>query len=312
MTIVRYDSSKKGEWDAFVERCKNYHFMFNRDYMDYHADRYEDCSLMIYDEKGRLNALFPANVKENSIYSHQGLTFGGLLLDHKASQKFVIQMLDELLKFYKSIGIYEVLYKSIPYIYHIMPAQEDLYAIQYLGGTLIRRDPSSAIDLRYEIKYSSMKKRNIKKAQKSSIEIKTSQDFRGYWGLLTEVLRSKYKVSPVHTLDEITNLKRNFPNNIRLFLATLKDEILAGIVIYETKTVAHTQYLSVSESGKELFALDLLIDYLIKKVYSNKRFFDFGISSIDSGKNLNEGLIGQKEGFGAHTVIHDFYRLDLE
>ena len=40
--------------------------------------------------------------------------------------------------------------------------------------------------------------------------------------------------------------------------------------------------------------------------------FDFGISTEQGGRYLNEGLIFQKEGFGARTVVYDTYELNIE
>ena len=46
--IERYSSQRKVAWDDFVKRSKNATFLFFRDYMDYHADRFQDASLLIY------------------------------------------------------------------------------------------------------------------------------------------------------------------------------------------------------------------------------------------------------------------------
>lgn len=39
--------------------------MFNRDFMEYHADRFEDFSLIFKNEKGKIVALLPGNIKDN-------------------------------------------------------------------------------------------------------------------------------------------------------------------------------------------------------------------------------------------------------
>ena len=103
-----------------------------------------------------------------------------------------------------------------------------------------------------------------------------------------------------------------FPKNIKLFVAKKDNKILAGTVIFEDETIVHTQYLANSDKGRELGALDLVIDRLINEVYKNKLYFDFGISNEDNGKYLNIGLINQKESFGARAVVHDFYELKIE
>ena len=58
--IIRYTPDRKDEWDRFVAKSKNGTFLFFRDYMDYHADRFRDHSLMFYLDDN-LYALMPAN-----------------------------------------------------------------------------------------------------------------------------------------------------------------------------------------------------------------------------------------------------------
>jgi hypothetical protein len=81
--------------------------------------------------------------------------------------------------------------------------------------------------------------------------------------------------------------------------------------VYENATVAHAQYIAAGEDGKRAGALDALFAWLIEERYRDKRYFDFGISTEGDGRVLNEGLIDQKEGFGARGVVHDRYELDV-
>ena len=80
VSLRRYTASDAPQWDRFVEDSKNGTFLFLRGYMDYHSNRFTDHSLMFYDEKQRLIALLPANEKDGILYSHQGLTYGGLVI----------------------------------------------------------------------------------------------------------------------------------------------------------------------------------------------------------------------------------------
>ena len=76
MEIKNYSAERKKEWDNFLETSKSPVFLFKRDYMEYHRDRFKDKSLMFYDD-GKLIAILPANVDKKEIVSHGGLTFGG-------------------------------------------------------------------------------------------------------------------------------------------------------------------------------------------------------------------------------------------
>ena len=314
MKIIKYNSEHKSIWNEFIESSKNGHFMFKRDYMDYHSDRFSDYSLMFFDDKERLIAVLPANTANEKLYSHQGLTFGGLVITNKTTTKQVCEIFNYLVTYLKEeSSLSDIIYKRIPDFYCVFPAQEDLYAINALDAQLVRRDVGSLIDLQTKYQYSKGRKWSINKAKKLPIEVfDESEDLSDFWCLLNEVLSVQHAVEPVHTLEEISSLRTKLPKNIKCFTARLDGKLLAGALIYETETVVHTQYLANSEEGRDLGALDYLIDHLLKEVYKDKRYFDFGISTEDNGKYLNEGLISQKEGFGARAVIQDFYRIKIQ
>lgn len=304
----------KFEWDNFIRQAKNSHFMFYRDYMDYHSDRFVDASLMIYDQS-KLVAVFPANINDNVIYSHQGLSFGGLIMSYKLRAEATIKIFDAIIQFYKLQQVTKIIYKSIPHIYHMYPAEEDLYALSRLNAQLIRRDISSTIQIKNKLGFIESRKSSLRKAIKSQLRVEQSFDFKPYWKpywqLLENTLRERHDASPTHKVEEMEQLASKFPNNIKLFVAYAEtDVLLAGVIIYINNNVIHTQYLANSSAGKDVGALDYIISYLLD-VYTNAEFFDFGISTEDSGKVLNEGLIFQKQGFGGRGIVHDFYAINI-
>lgn len=312
MKVELYSAERKREWDLFLRNSKNNHFFFNRDYMDYHADRFKDYSLMVYSSTGKLIALLPANNDDNSVlYSHQGLTFGGFIVDDKLKTVEMLDVFNAVVSFLKVRGFDKLIYKCIPYIYHVKPSEEDRYALFINGAMLIRRDVTSTIDLTTPPKYSKGRKWSINKAKKEGVLVDESVDYDVFWRLLEGVLQDNHSAKPVHTLDEIKLLASRFPENIRLFLARKGDVILSGALMYENQYIVHTQYMANSAEGRELGALDLVIDYLLAEYYKGKRYFDFGISCEQGGRYLNVGLISQKEGFGARPIVHDFYELVL-
>ena len=309
MNIVRYTNEHSNIWNEFVKNAKNTHFFFLRDYMEYHSDRFEDFSLLVFDETQKLIAVLPANIKENVLHSHQGLTFGGLIVNDRMKTEKMLQIFDVLKNFLKEAGVETLIYKCIPYIYHIKPSEEDRYAFFINDAKLIRRDVTSSIDLTVQVRYSKGRKWSVKKSQKEGVTFQESLDFSSFWILLNDVLNQKHDIHAVHSLEEMKLLHSRFPQNIRLFLAYRNGELLAGSVVYETQTVAHTQYLANSNLGREIGALDGLIDFLIKETFKHKKYFDFGISTESQGQELNTGLISQKEGCGARAIVHDFYEL---
>ena len=308
--IIRYSGEQKTAWNQFVSNSKNGTFLFDRNYMDYHSNRFEDNSLMVY-RKGKLYSLLPANKVGNVLYSHQGLTYGGLIMN-KVTVAECVAMFQQLNAYFKESGFEKVVYKPVPFIYHQHPAQEDLYALfRTSNAKIIGRNISSTIIQSDKIKFIESRKSGVRKALLNNITIRQSSDLRTFWEILDTNLRNKYGVKPVHTLSEIKLLQARFPQNIKLYLAYKDDVALGGTLLYITKPVVHTQYISANIEGKELGVLDLLFDFLINHEYTNYPYFDFGQSTEQMGGLLNESLIFQKEGFGGRGMCYDIYEYEL-
>ncbi len=309
MKIKVYDDSDRKIWDEFVSLAKNKHFFFFRDFMEYHSDRFNDHSLMFFDDSQKLLAILPANSASGQLHSHQGLTFGGIIIKPSAKQKEINAIFDTIPEYLKNNGFSSLIYKKIPYIYHSFPCDEDLYSLFRLNSNVVRRDVSSTIKINNQIKYSKGRKWIVKKSNSSGVLYQESNDISAFWSNLTDVLMFCHGAKPIHSYNEIAALKKAFPENIKVFSALCDGEQVAGAVVFITDTVAHTQYLYNTVAGKDVGALDGLVDYLVKTVFVDKEYFDFGISNEQQGRYLNEGLISQKEGFGARAVVHDFYEI---
>jgi hypothetical protein len=310
IAIKRYDAEHKALWDSFIARSKNGVFLFHRDYMEYHSDRFKDCSRMFF-EGETLVAVMPANVAGERLVSHGGLTFGGIVSDSRMKTPLILELFAALKEQLLSEGLTKLVYKAIPHIYHSLPAEEDLYALYRHGATLVRRDVASTLDARQRIGFSKGRKWSIKQALKHGLRVERSYDFDRFMAIEGQVLRAKYGVEPVHSGEEMRRLAGRFPENIKLFAAYKSEEMLAGVIIYESRMVAHAQYISADDEGKQAGALDLILNHLTNEYYAGKPYFDFGISTENNGSYLNEGLIENKESFGARAVVYDFYELSL-
>jgi len=311
MRIKIYKSSFKTQWDNFVSESKNGTFLFFRDYMDYHQDRFDDNSLLIFDDKEKLLALLPANKKEDTLSSHGGLTYGGFVADERMKTETMLEIFRQTLDYLRENNFAALIYKLVPHIYHRAPAEEDLYALFRSNATLIRRDVSSAIDLSRKLGYQERRIRAVKKALRNDVVCRLSSDYASFWRMLEENLTSSHNAKPVHSLAEMEKLQHSFPGNIKLFAAFSGDEMLAGTLVYETGRVAHAQYIASSNTGRAIGGLDLLFHFLLAEIYTEKPFFDFGISTENQGNFLNVGLIEFKQGFGARAIVYDTYEIKI-
>lgn len=302
----------ESQWNEFVDGSKNGTFLINRRYMDYHSDRFDDFSLMFF--KGeRLCALLPANIKDDTLYSHQGLTYGGLIMDCALTAANTVTLFSELNAYLKAQGVSRVVYKAIPWIYHNVPAEEDLYAIfRTCNARLMAREISSSIIFSNPVKWHRDRRYGSNKAKNNGVTVARGSDLSAFWDVLNFNLGHKYGVKPVHTLAEMQLLQLRFPDNIIIYEARLDGEVIGGTVLYVTKQVVHAQYISATPAGKKLHAIDAIYRKVLTEDFSDyKYYFDFGKSTEDHGAYLNENLIYQKEGFGARGVCYDTYEWTL-
>lgn len=330
MTIIPYSINRREAWDAFVDMSKNGTFLLKRGFMDYHSDRFFDCSLLVYagisageeyEEKGlatkNLVALFPANwdKERRTVHSHQGLTYGGLLVLPEATEKEVMDIMQAIIRYYRDMMQAErFVYKPIPYIYSSIPSGEDLYALFRMGARLSRRLVSTCVPMRNPLKMATLRMRQARKAVEHGFYIDRmtegdNETLREFWALLEHVLEKYHSSRPTHTLQEMERLMASFPRNIRLYIVRHERRIVAGTVIFECRKVAHTQYIASGEEGRAYGALDLLFRHLISERYKLFDYLDLGTSNEDEGRYLNEGLIHQKEGFGGRAVCYDTYEI---
>jgi hypothetical protein len=310
-TVTPYTQLDREPWNDLVHRSKNATFLFDRNYMEYHADRFTDASLLVRSDR-TVVGLFPANRSGGRVVSHGGLTYGGMLLTATTTIDEALQIFDAVLDHYADAGAEEMIYKTIPSIYHAIPAEEDRYALFLHDAKLIRRDILSVVDYRREIAWQERRIRSIKKARQGGLGVDESRDFQAFWPILANNLSERYAVAPVHSVAEIECLAGRFPENIRLFGAFRDGAIMAGAVVYLSKEVCHMQYNAANAEGKAIGALDAVLADLVDRYRGTVRYFDFGVSTEKDGQYLNRGLVEYKEGFGSRSVVHDFYRLDLK
>jgi hypothetical protein len=306
--ITRYQPEHKTQWDDFVRTAKNATFLFYRDFMEYHSDRFEDHSLLVFKEE-KLVAIIPANITGNTLHSHHGLTYGGLVLSPKTKLEQSLQIFSEVLKFLSENGIETLEIKTLPHIYPDLPSEEIKYLLFITEAQLTRRDVLSVVDLKSPFKISSGRMEGVKRGEKNLLQIQEVKLFDDFWNaILIPTLSEKHGAKPVHSLDEITLLHQRFPGNIRQFNVYHNNKIVAGTTVFESKNVAHSQYIAAAGNDKnQLGSLDFLHHHLLTEVFKDKKYFDFGISNENNGRNLNRGLSFWKEGFGAGAVTQDFY-----
>ena len=317
MKCLAYDDSLESLWDDFILNISwNGAFLHTRKFLLYHGDRFNDRSFLVFNENEKIIAVFPAAEDLSDpkvVVSHPGITYGGLVAGVICRGETCVNSLLQLERCYAALGYHKLIYKVVPNIYQKKLFQDDLYALFRVGAKRWRCDLSATIDLAHRGKLTKGRKYEINKARKQDFEIASGKDLAfGIYGVIEDNLQKKYGVKPVHTFNELLDLHSRFPDNIK-FMAIKEDaEVLAGLVLFYFDNVVHTQYIASNSRAHDFGALDLLIEEAINEAgQMGFRYFDFGISNENDGYVLNENLYRYKRSFGAGSMVHEFYEIDL-
>ncbi|MGQ4876438.1 MAG: GNAT family N-acetyltransferase [Promethearchaeia archaeon] len=319
--LIEYSNEYLNEWDSFIEHSRNGTFLNSKKFLNYHPpDRFKDSSLLFF-KKNSLVSIFPAAIIENNfkknLDSHPGSTYGGIIINKKVNIKIVNEIIEEIIRYCKRKNISNIIIKPPPKIYHNYPSDEVDFILYKKGFKLKKRNLSTAIFLPNLNKERGKSienrcKRAIKSAEKQGVYVNESNDLKTFWEILKKNLQTKYKVEPVHTLEEITYLKSLFPERIKLFAAFFNDEMIGGTLTFITSRVIHTQYIGMMYKYQKARPINAVFNYLIN--YGIREGFDylnFGVSTESFGEVINWGLFDFKESFGGGGVIHDLYELKI-
>jgi len=303
---VPFEPRWRQDWDAVVERSRNGHFLFRRDYLEYHADRFPGASYL-FRENGRWIGAIPGHdLPDGGWATHHGLTFGGLVVARDARSSQIRDMLNGLHEHLAGRGVRYVRYRPMPWFHQTDPAQEDAYFLFRLGARIVYRTLCTVVRPA-DAHLNELRRRGARKAEKAGLRVERSHDWDGFWHVLSGRLLARYGARPVHTLEEIKLLAGRFPENIQLWAAFEDDRMRGGIVGYRTDNVFHMQYSGADDRGRELGATDLVLREVLASPARSSRWFSFGTSCERDGNFLNDTLVGYKESFGGHGAVHEEY-----
>ena len=314
LRIEKYTASHQNEWDRFVENSRNASFLFYRDFMEYHRDRFEDCSFLIY-EAQKLRAIVPANRVGAQVFSHQGLTYGGIIFKNFEKVNRVQEISKAFFNHLENLAIEKFVVKLLPSKYNDFQSQAIDYVLFQHQAKLVRRDMNFFVPLQQNLKIHKSKKKVYNKDFIKELAIRKTTDFTDFWEqILSPILNEKYGVNPVHTIDEIHLLAERFPKNIQQYNIYKNEVIIAGMTLFidEKLKVVKSQYGTANELGRKLKALDFLYLELFEK-FKNKgfRYFDLGTTNEGDGTIYNESLTNYKEELGGIPKNLDRYEIQF-
>ena len=301
-TLIPYDTTRRSLWDQAVIRARNSHFMFQRGYMEYHADRFPDCSYMLMRGK-KLVALLPAHRQNGNLISHKGLSFGGWILAPKCLYSDLEAGFSLLGEEMSRQGLVRLVYSPSPYPYHGGSCDDDLFILQKIGahchsmrlGAFL--PASSGLPNTYGIR------RRLRLGEtKLPCRFEETEDLDRFWACLTAFLEKRHKATPVHSVEEMRLLKRSFPDCIRLIIGRRGSEWLTGRVIYLSRLVLRFQYVFQVLESPRVFLHERMTDWILRQPDFARSWIDFGTSADPSSGQLVKPLHLHKEILGARGL----------
>lgn len=283
-------------------------FLFDRDFMDYHSNRFKDHSLLIF-RNNNLIGLLPAHHSENVLFSHQGLTYGGIIQCSEIPKTEMAVLLKALKVYLKTLSISFFEYKTIPSFYY-RSSKKILEHLNSSAFKVVKKNKVLALDFAdYQIHKTKLK--HYRKGLSLGLEIRMDHDFDSFWNkLLVPRLFKKYQSVPVHTLQEIQLLHSRFPEQILQFNAYLNNELVAGLTIFDKGNVVKSQYAATCLKGEKCYAIDVLFLHLIAYYKTQgKLYFSMGTVSTKDKLGYNPGLLRQKQELGCQIYDQYVYRV---
>jgi len=312
--ITPFTNSESAKWDEFVWTTNNGTLFHTREFLNYHPrGRFQDASL-IFKKAGKwvaaLSAIRRQERDEVKLISHAGASFGGPVTDFSLSFKDTFRLVEALLDHARANHFNQIVMTLPPQIYYDRPSNYLDFALLDFGFTYLKREVSSVIPLDFVeedtlLIFSPESRRAVRKAMKSGVEIRESDDFGAFYSVLQNNLKLRHNVRPTHSLDELLLLKKIFSQRIRLFAAFVKERMTGGVVVFVCNPkVALAFYISHDEEMQQYRAVNLLFCEVIRwSIRQHMKFLDFGIFTVNMKPNW--GLARFKESFGAQGVFRD-------
>ena len=247
------------------------------------------------------------------VISHPGLTYGGVVHDGSVRGASMIGALDAIASHYRSLGYRYLRYKVVPSIYHVPPAEDDLYALFRLGARRHRCDLSVVVDLTGRRRVTTRRRRSRRRAEREVVRVEENwSEIAGFWQFLRHNLASRHGASPVHSIAEIETLHHSFPDAIFLITAKIGTELVGGTLLFLSNWVSRVQYTATTQRGRAACGTDPVMEHAIDVARKRGcRYFDFGTCTLEGGQILHQDLYRFKVSFGGGGVVYDHYDLDL-
>ena len=317
--IIKYNEELAGAWDDFVTKdSRNGGIFQERRFLSYHPEgTFLDASVIYYLNKKIVGVLPVALVVDENdkttAVSHPGSSAGGLIFHKKMMLKDILSMIELTIEHYRKMGCNGLELRLAEPIFSSPTDAELPYILWHRGFELRSREISSCVDLEGESWRKLARKRKLqymRSARSKGYKVERTNDPDGIYSLIEGNLEERYDKRPTHTLEELRELKKRYPEKIDFWLVKKDGDILAGAVIFTAnKNCAHDFYTHHNYDKSHMHALPLLYSDMFEYYkLQGLKWFNIGISS--RGQWIKWGILEFKEQIGARGICRDTWALD--
>ncbi len=317
LNVEKYSEEDRQWWDPYVWQADNGTIFHTRRFLSYHpARRFTDHSL-IFKQKNKVKALFPAIAlhmdKDYVLYSHRGSSYGGFVY-RDAGIRDAFDLTESLKEYAKKEGFNRILMTLPPIVYMSKYSNYVDFALLQNSFRYQKREISSVLQFPSDPEqiltmFKPEARTATRKSMKQGIVIRRSEDYDSYYTILEHNLMLRHNVKPTHTLEELKKLAAIFPDRIHLWAAYLDQQMIAGVVNFlATDRVLLAFYISDDKTFQTYRPVNNLFYHIFQwAVKNNFRFYDFGIFTVNMDPNWGLGKF--KESFGARGLFRDTFEL---
>lgn len=310
--VREYDEKYRNAWNRFVDDSGNGTLYHDLDFLDYHPqEKFQTLHLMFFNSGGELLSVMPGAVNGSVFSSPYGASYGGFVLPIKCSLKTVFSIVESFLDYIRKFHIEEVRltlppknYLAIPddYLEFTLLKNHFQYSKRELTSALCTMDVDDPLAL-----FRSEHRTSMRKAKKSGIEIKESQDLEAFYEILEINQRERHDSKPTHTKEELTYLHNQFPDRVRIFLAYHDQRPVAGILIFICNPrVALTFYICHLPEFQQFRSINYLM-YEVIRWCSNNHYVWLDLGTSTRQMEPVWGVLEFKEGLGAKGYFRDSF-----
>lgn len=323
-SVLPYDSHLEARWDRFVmSESVNGTFLQTRRFLNYHPQgRFKDASFML-ESSGTIVAAFPGILTDAGQWiSHQGSTFGGPVISRNFYTAERVMHIMECAENYLKGFCRSAKMRPTSSLFSQEPTALLEYVLEHCGYT--RNSELSAV---CTLEAGKDPLENCEKTCRSVF--RKSQNFNLEYREMTDAempefyrhlnnLESKFGTKPVHTLEELLDLRHNrIADEVKFRALWMRDadhangeKFVAGMMLFDFKqtNVRHAQYIAPNEEIREFQPTTAMyINVMREAAQDGISKFSWGTSNGMAGGALNLPLFKFKESLGAKPSLNLIY-----